>query len=198
MEYNSEQDKEKSQQQEPAPENQELGAEMKPCPFCKEDIKQDALLCKHCKTDLSRIKLNEYNEYVKLCASCYSENDINGIRCETCGDSLVIVSGQHIKSHVEEEIEQREKERKWQYEIEQKKKEEEFDIPKMIVNFLIPGLGTSIFEKRFSRVLMAYLVWVVVAAVLSVVTLGCFLIIWLVIEIGVRALLVWLMTEMII
>lgn len=195
MEHNPEKENCPQEPQENSTENKNK-VKLKPCPFCREDIKDNALLCKHCQSDLSRIKLNDYNEYVKLCASCYSENELNAIRCETCGDSLVIVADKEIKSHAEEEIEQREKERKWQFEIEQKKKEEELQLPKIIVNFIVPGLGTSIFEKRFSRVLIAYLAWIVIAIILSIATLGCFLVIWLIIEIGIRCLLVWLVTEM--
>ncbi len=41
----------------------------KKCAFCSEEILEDALICKHCKSDLSTIKLNEFKEYIKVCCS---------------------------------------------------------------------------------------------------------------------------------
>ncbi|MEW5819822.1 MAG: hypothetical protein AB1782_06495 [Cyanobacteriota bacterium] len=169
----------------------------KRCPFCSEDIYEDAILCKHCKSDLSSVKTNDYGELVKVCRCCYSENSLKAIRCETCSESLVIITDQPDLKKEPEEITQ-EKPQEDSYK-QQENKEEKNDntLAIILMNFFIPGLGNTVFEKKISKILIVYLVWILVALLLSIFTMGCFLIIWLLLEIIVRVVLVFFMFELI-
>jgi hypothetical protein len=167
----------------------------KRCPFCSEDILEDAILCKHCKSDLSCVKQNDYGEIVKVCKCCYSENDLKAIRCETCSESLVIITDK--AEPLPEDLTNLSKQPELDEQETIKDEKEDHTLAIILINFFIPGLGNSIFEKRLSKILIVYLIWVCIAILLSILTMGCFLIPWVLLEIIVRVVLVFFVFELI-
>lgn len=80
---------------------------MKVCPACRERIKDDALRCKHCSTDLNVRKCPWCAEMIdkdaKKCKHCKSY--IDKIRCSGCGKHVEI-DGMRCAPCVETTIEE--------------------------------------------------------------------------------------------
>jgi hypothetical protein len=56
---------------------QELCGRNKPCPYCAESIKADALVCKHCR-----------NTVAKRCGGCAEVVRVGARQCQHCGTTL--------------------------------------------------------------------------------------------------------------
>jgi hypothetical protein len=57
---------------------------MRQCPFCKEEIKADAVKCKHCR---SRV-VPEIPAHGGVCPFCKEEINPDGIKCKHCGSNV--------------------------------------------------------------------------------------------------------------
>lgn len=54
------------------------------CPFCKEEIKPDALKCKHCQSSLAPAK----PEHEGICPFCKEDVKPNAIKCKHCSSMI--------------------------------------------------------------------------------------------------------------
>lgn len=61
------------------------------CPYCKEDIKADAIKCKHCH---SRIK-PEVPEHHGVCPFCKEEIKTEAVKCKHCKSKLDMTTVAH-------------------------------------------------------------------------------------------------------
>lgn len=68
---------------------------MKKCPYCAEEIQEDAVKCKHCGEWLNNTPHSD--NYVK-CLSCEKEIPKDAERCEYCGGSQPLELESEIKS----------------------------------------------------------------------------------------------------
>jgi len=75
----------------------------KKCPFCAEQVKAEAVVCKHCGKDIPRVlpsvdilasipvPANEDNSMVvKMCPACRMSNNNLAISCSRCGAGLAV------------------------------------------------------------------------------------------------------------
>lgn len=60
----------------------------KPCPYCRELINKDAIICPHCRKSLMIIN-PQINITYKKCSKCGSENQNNAKFCENCGEKFI-------------------------------------------------------------------------------------------------------------
>lgn len=64
---------------------------IKQCPYCGEDIKINAIKCKHCGEFLNKVEeppQKEETSTTKECPFCGEEININAIKCKHCGEFL--------------------------------------------------------------------------------------------------------------
>ena len=60
----------------------------KECPFCKNEIKKDALKCMYCKKTLPEEKPEMKHPKTKECPFCRNEIKYEAIKCQYCGEML--------------------------------------------------------------------------------------------------------------
>jgi len=65
------------------------------CPYCKEEIKEDAIKCKHCHSNLTPTKPSHEG----ICPYCKEEIKEDAIKCKHCHSNLI----QSMKSGCEDE-----------------------------------------------------------------------------------------------
>lgn len=75
------------------------------CPFCAEIIKSEAIKCKHCYSDLTKVAnpesthVNNDKENTKwLCNICGEESDIYSDTCWKCHATKIVVQQIKVKS----------------------------------------------------------------------------------------------------
>ncbi len=54
------------------------------CPYCKEEIRADAVVCKHCRSRLGAAR----PEHGGICPYCREDINPEAIRCKHCGSDL--------------------------------------------------------------------------------------------------------------
>jgi len=65
------------------------GQDTRTCPYCKEEIKRDAIKCKHCRSRLAP----ERPEHGGVCPYCKEDIKPEAIKCKHCGSRLDMPSG---------------------------------------------------------------------------------------------------------
>ena len=60
----------------------------KPCPFCKELINKDAIICPHCRNELRSFNRPDKSATLKKCPNCSEDNQSGAKFCENCGTKL--------------------------------------------------------------------------------------------------------------
>ena len=58
-----------------------LDSEYRPCPFCKEPVKKDAILCRHCHQQIAGVN-------IELCPYCKEEIPSTVTVCPHCGSTI--------------------------------------------------------------------------------------------------------------
>lgn len=58
--------------------------ETRTCPFCKEEIKADAIKCKHCKSKLAPVQ----PDHEGVCPFCKEDVNPEAIKCKHCGSQI--------------------------------------------------------------------------------------------------------------
>jgi hypothetical protein len=62
--------------------------ETKECPFCKNEIKYEAVKCMYCKEMLPEEKPEVKHLETKECPFCKNEIKYEAIKCQYCGEML--------------------------------------------------------------------------------------------------------------
>ncbi len=61
-----------------------MATETKQCPFCREEVRADAVLCKHCRSKLG----DESPDHGGQCPYCKESIHEEAVKCKHCGSSL--------------------------------------------------------------------------------------------------------------
>lgn len=54
------------------------------CPYCKEEVRADAVVCKHCRSRLGAAR----PEHGGVCPYCKEDINLEATRCKHCGSDL--------------------------------------------------------------------------------------------------------------
>ena len=62
---------------------------MKKCPYCAEEIKKEAIKCKHCKEDTLNENKKEEKLKTEICPHCFHKNEVNDTFCFSCKKMII-------------------------------------------------------------------------------------------------------------
>ena len=72
----------------------------KECPFCKNEIKKEAIKCMYCKEMLSEVTPIEKHPDTKICPFCKNEIKFDAIKCQYCHEMLDSNINKKVKKNV--------------------------------------------------------------------------------------------------